>query len=246
MLGIIVFFLAHFPSSILANTNQEPAPKIHKLQQEEISALEKTIDILSDEKARKNIIVDLKILLDEKKSLAQKSGAVPVKPKKQTINLIHLYERVNNRLSATFISFKKTFSSLPTGYAQIKIFFSKKENLYKLLDIGIKFFIFMLISAFFLFFFRKLIKRWRDFYQKKKAFSFPGRMETLLSNIFLESYHLATLFLLSWLFFEINPSTAIGFSYRLCSWSMVYLPGFKKPGSLALISRGFSGSIIPA
>jgi len=224
MLGIIVFFLVHFPSSILANTNQEPAPKNNILQQEEISALEKTIHILSDEKARKNIIADLKTLLDAKKSLAQKTEAVSVKPEKQTINLIHLYERVSNKLRAAFISFKKTFSSLPAGYAQIKLFFSKKENLYKLLDIGVKFFIFMGISFFFLFFFGKLVRRWRETYQKKKTFSFLGKIETLLSNIFLESYHLAILFFLSWLFLKsiLQHLLASSIIYALGAW-FVYL-----------------------
>ena len=202
LIGILILLLAWSTKPAIANTISE-SPETQNLQQE-IEALQETKNILSDEKERKDLLLQLENLLAAKKEiLAQKTIASPEKIKKKGLNFIQLSERLTQQIQATIHNLGKEFNRLPKEYAQMKEFFLKKKNLSRLLDVGLKFFISLLLSVFLWGLFQKLVRKWNISFQKQKTVSFPGKIKTLLFSVFLKSYFPAILFFFSWFFLKL-------------------------------------------
>ncbi len=219
LISFLILLLAYSTKPSIANSASEK-PEIQNLQQE-IAALEETKKILSDEKERKDLILQLENLLVAKKEiLAQKAVTAPGKSKEETLNLIQLSERLSQHIQRIIHNLEKQFNRLPTEYAQMKQFFSKKENLSLLFDVSLKFLISLLLSVFLWVLFQKLVQKWKISFRKQKTISLVGKIKTLLFNVFLKSYYLAILFFFSWFFLKLvldNAATS-AILYILGAW----------------------------
>ncbi|MEW5800979.1 MAG: mechanosensitive ion channel family protein [bacterium] len=199
---LVIFFLTCFPSPppLLAST--APKQEIQKLQ-EEITTLENTLKILSDEKQRSASVSQVESILAAKKGiLAQKTGTAPTLKKGRHLNFIQIFQNVKKIFFHLLGLLKEQITRLSIDYTELRTFLSSRDNLLMLLDIGLKLLGSFIIGLLLWFFSRILTRRWLIAYQKREKVSLSGRIKALLFHLFLEFYPLAILFALSWLFLE--------------------------------------------
>jgi small-conductance mechanosensitive channel len=190
------------PSSDGHDETAAPSPphgkEVQQIQQD-ILNLENALKMLSDEKQRSVAVSQIESLLSAKKELlAQKTGVTSIKGNGQPLNFIQLFQKVKKILFHLLELLKEKAGRLSRDYAQLKSFFSSRENLFMLLDIVLKLLVSFVLGLILWFFSRKLTRKLRVSFQKREKGFLHGKIKTLLFRIFLEFHTLAILFFLAW------------------------------------------------
>jgi len=167
--------------------------------QHDILNLENALKMLSDEKQRSAAVSQIESLLSAKKELlAQKTGVTSIKGNGQPLNFIQLFQKVKKILFHLLELLKEKAGRLSRDYAELKSFFSNRENLFMLLDIVLKLLVSFVLGLILWFFSRKLTRKWTGSFQKREKGSLHGKIKALLFRIFLKFHTLAILSFLAW------------------------------------------------
>ncbi len=221
---MILFFLisCHSPSLAVETINNQ---EIQTLQKKIIS-LEETITSLSNEKQRQELIAQLNVVLSAKKEqLTAKEALVIKEERDEEFNFINIYYIFLSKVNTYIKNLGQTLSRLPKESIRIKKFFSKKENLYFLFDIGLKLLLSLLASLFIWFILNKFMQKWRISLPEERKFSLVQKVKSLFLNVFLESYYAAILFFFTWIFLKLTTQNifAQAIIFGLGAWLIYHV-----------------------
>ncbi len=152
----------------------------------EIEQLEGVIRLLEDEKQTEQ----LKALLRAKKELLQQQSDKEAVEPEAGINFVLLFSRYTAQFSAKLKKFWGKLTATATDYRKLIDYFSDKENLNRLLDIGLKLLLAGGVGFILLLLLKKSSKRWVAKLDIEEVTGFAQKFKAFFIRFFLGVYPL--------------------------------------------------------
>jgi small conductance mechanosensitive channel len=181
-------------------------------QHSEIEQLEGVIQLLEDKKQ----VEQLKALLQAKKELLQQQAAAKTAQAKEGVNFVLAFRRYQTLLGSKAEAFWKKLTAVTSDYRKLTNYFSDKQNLYRLLDIGLKLLLAGGIGLLLLILLKKSTKRWSAKLDTEEITGFGQKFKVFCFRLLLDIYPVTTLIAavvaFLWLVF---PGVALIFTHIL-------------------------------
>jgi len=202
LLPIFLFFITMMLSFSLC-FNSEAQPQ-HQLPMEE-KEIHQVIELLENPEASNKLATQLKALLEARQQLEEKPAEETEKKEEITTNLFQAYRLYKKQVIAGAERAASRLKALPRTLQQLRIYFSKDENIEELVSILIKFAIALLAGLITWIGFRRYTKRLEQRLGWEPPFTLSKRLAGVLVSTFFKILPWISLYLFGYLALVLFP-----------------------------------------
>ncbi len=201
-LPIFLFFIAMMLSfSLCFNSEAQPQQQLPMEEKE----IHQVIELLENPEASNKLATQLKALLEARQQLEEKPAEETEKKEEMTTNLFQAYRLYKKQVIAGAERAASRLKALPRTLQQLRIYFSKDENVEELVSILIKFAIALLASLITWIGLRRYTKRLEQKLGWEPPSTFSKRLVGVLVSTFFKILPWISLYLFGYLALVLFP-----------------------------------------